>query len=574
MKKIFFAILIGAVVVAGIILGVSLGKNSDYVEKSAEATFETRWKETLAHYINEQGITIYVDGIEQEKQIAQECYMNDDLELMMSQDAVREAFDCAVDFYYGNELHIDRGTYEVQVKTDAKYMHVNGKTYSVNSKLEISDKVYIPSEIISKGIGYSFNWNGEKFECQINNDHPERAYLPRYYNYAEKGKINFVGNQGEQGTCWAFAAISALESSILPERTRTYSKDHLIHNNGFGISIEKGGDRSMAIGYFTSWKGPVNEADDPYDDGVSNPDLTAVDHVQEIRLIESKDYENIKKMILKYGAVETSVYFALLDQYTIDSKYYNEDLYSYCYPENILPNHEIIIIGWDDDYPAENFNTGATNNGAFICQNSWGSKFGDSGIFYVSYDDAIIGTNSEVYTRVEDADNYDNIYQYDMCGYIGKIGFDKNHAFFSNVYTAKADQYLKAVSFYATGPNTTYKIYLDTKVEAKTNGSSSSKFHLKNVIAEGKFIDAGYYTVNLNQAYELQKGKDFAIIVEIDTPSSSHPIAIEMKTELMPNAEVVFDGKRSYISDNGRDWEYTQKESECNVCLKAFTDNK
>lgn len=571
MKKIFFAILIGVVAGVSVILAITLNKNSDYIAKS-ESTIEytAPWKVALAHYVNEQGMDIIVDGEKQERKIVDGSYMNDDFEVMMSQDAVREAFDCAIDFYDGEELHLDRGQYSSEVRTDANYMHVNGKTFSVNSKLVVGDKVYVPAEIIEKGMGYTFEWDNENFVCKISNNNPNDPALPSYYNYAEKGRVNYAGNQGSQGTCWAFAAISALESSMLPERVREYSEDHLINHNGFGINKDKGGDHTMSMAYLASWKGPVNYADDPYGDDMTDDTLKAVEHVQEMKVVASKDYENIKKMIFKYGAVESSIHFALLNKYTIDDKYYNEDNYSYCYPEEGKPNHEIIIIGWDDNYPAENFNPNVSENGAFICQNSWGSEFGDSGIFYVSYEDSVIGTINEVYTGIESADNYDNIYQYDMCGWIGQIGFDKNRAFFANVFKAEDNQDLRAVSFYATGPDTTYKIYLDTK--AKT--SNTPKFDLSQLIAEGDFKEAGYYTVQLDKTYALSKGKDFAIIVEIDTPGASHPIAIDMKIEDFPNMESSIEGHRSYISSSGKEWENTQKTSECNVCLKAFTDNK
>ena len=236
MKKIFLAILIGVIVGVGVILAITLNKNSDHIEKSkAEIEYAPHWRVALAHYINEQGMSMVVDGEEQEKQILDDSYMNDDLEIMMSQDAVREAFDCAVDFYDGEELHLDRGKYSSEVKTDANYMHVNGKTFSVKSKLVVGDKVYVPAEIIEKGMGYTFEWDNENFVCTINNNNPDEPSLPSYYNYAEKGRVNYAGNRGSQGTCWAFAAISALESSMLPERSREYSEDHLINNNGFGI---------------------------------------------------------------------------------------------------------------------------------------------------------------------------------------------------------------------------------------------------------------------------------------------------------------------------------------------------
>ena len=61
---------------------------------------------------------------------------------------------------------------------------------------------------------------------------------------------------------------------------------------------------------------------------------------------------------------------------------------------------------------------------AHLFANSWGENFGENGVFYVSYYDSNIGTHNVVY-RIEDVDNYDNIYQSDLCGWVGKMGYEK-----------------------------------------------------------------------------------------------------------------------------------------------------
>ena len=139
----------------------------------------------------------------------------------------------------------------------------------------------------------------------------------------------------------------------------------------------------MSTAYLLAWQGPVLEKDDPYGDGKTNEDLTPVKHVQEIQMIESKDLQKIKEMVYKYGGVQSSLYTTMLNS-TDYSRYYNADTYAYCYVGMEKPNHDVVIIGWDDNYPKENFNTNIESDGAFICQNSWGTDFGDNGIFYVS----------------------------------------------------------------------------------------------------------------------------------------------------------------------------------------------
>ena len=204
--------------------------------------------------------------------------------------------------------------------------------------------------------------------------------LPSYYNCLDSGKINKTRDQGELGVCWAFAANAALESRLLPDEQWDFSEDHMIYNNGFYNNSAQGGDFYMAIAYLSSWRGPVPEDQDPYNDGVTNPDAVVVKHLQEALFLNEAPYEKIKRMIYEYGGVESSIYISIDSDQYINETYYNRYNYTYCYDGNEEPNHEIVIIGWDDQYPGYDFNTGAYSDGAFICLNSWGSDFGNNGI--------------------------------------------------------------------------------------------------------------------------------------------------------------------------------------------------
>lgn len=148
-----------------------------------------------------------------------------------------------------------------------------------------------------------------------------------------------------------------------------------------------------------------------------------------------------------------------------DSRYYNKEQGAYCYIGTAKPNHDIVIIGWDDNYPKENFNLDLEGDGAFICANSWGGEFGDEGYFYVSYYDTNIGIHNILYSRVDNTDNYDKIYQSDLCGWVGQLGYGKENAYFANIYTAGEGEELAAAGFYATGQDTEYEVYTVTDVE-------------------------------------------------------------------------------------------------------------
>ena len=575
MKKIFLSIIITFLAGLAVIIGIGFFKEPDYVTKSHSSVEVNRtWKVALSRYINETGLSLSVDGEVVDSKNTGSAYMSEDMELMVEKDTVSELFDCAVNLYDGENLTISRGETDIQVDiNDASSMEVNGERVELeHAPVKMDSEVYIPAEILTDSVGFSYDWDKDTRVVTMNCLEPDKPWLPSYYNYADIGRISFARDQGSLGTCWAFAALSAVESTLLPEENDDFSEDHMIHNNGFGMNLEDGGDYIMAMAYLSSWKGPVLEEDDPYGDDETDPQLAPVKHVQEVQILANKDYQAIKEMIYKHGAVESSIYISLLDAMTIDTEYFDPYTNSYCYPDEAVPNHEVIIIGWDDNYPASNFTKPVSQDGAFICRNSWGSNFGDNGIFYVSYDDYVIGSGGEVYTKIEPTTNYDNIYQYDPCGWIGRVGYNKNHGYFANVYTAEGDESLEAVSFYATGPNTTYKVYAVTEVGPDNSGVIS--LNGVSPLAEGSFKNAGYYTVKLSETVNLTAGKDYAVVVEIDTPGSSHPIAMEINADDMRTNPVVLEGKRSYISNYGDIWENTQESSGCNVCLKAFTNNR
>ena len=362
------------------------------------------------------------------------------------------------------------------------------------------------------------------------------------------------------------AALGALESSLLPEEKLQFSVDHMTMNNGFTLTQDDGGEYTMGMAYLAAWKGPVYEKDDPYGDNQTNEDLTAVKHVQEMQIIESKDYEKIKEAVFKYGGVQTSIYNALRSSQS-SSPYYNKSTDAYCYIGTEKPNHDVVIVGWDDSYSKDNFNTDLEGDGAFICQNSWGDNFGENGFFYSSYYDTNIGTHNVVYTDIENTDNYDHIYQSDLCGWVGQLGYNKDSIYGANVFTAEGNETLKAASFYATGKDSQYELYVVRQFEDETS--------LEKMIpvASGKLGNAGYYTVDFNQGIEVYAGERYAVVLYIITPGSVHPMAIEYAAD-EATENVDLDDGESYISANGSKWVSVDTVEKSNLCIKAFSDNR
>jgi hypothetical protein len=323
----------------------------------------------------------------------------------------------------------------------------------------------------------------------------------------------------------------------------------------------------MGMAYLAAWQGPVDEADDPYGDGVTDDTLTAQKHVQEIQIIDGKDYEDIKEAVFLYGGVESSLYSTIKSSEG-SSVYFNKETSAYCYIGTEKSNHDVVIIGWDDNYPSSNFNTELEGDGAFICQNSWGEDFGEDGIFYVSYYDTNIGTHNVVYTRVDDTDNYDHIYQSDLCGWVGKLGYDKDQIYGANVFTAAGDEEVCAAGFYATGAGTEYQIYL------VSGFSDESSFDDRQEVASGTLERAGYYTIDFDEPVAVEKDERYAVVIYVRTPGSTHPMAIEYDTGDPLLKDVELEDGEGYISLNGEKFINVKEKRDCNLCIKAFTQDR
>lgn len=384
----------------------------------------------------------------------------------------------------------------------------------------------------------------------------EELHLPTAFDQRKENRASEIKDQGAKKNCWATAASSALEAALLPEENVTFSANHMTSQNSFSRNQDDGGDYTMIMAYLAGWQGPVYASTDQES---SQPDR----HVQEMQLFQEKDYEAIKKAVYEYGAVQSSIYMDMQNAFSA-SVYYNQLNHSYCYPGEEQANHDILIIGWDDSYPAENFNVYTKNDGAFICQNSWGKEFGEDGIFYVSYEDGNIARKSIAYTKIENSNNYDKLYQTDLCGWVGQLGYGDGTCYFANIFEAKQNEELEAVGFYATGKDTEYSIMV------MDGDKDLSNALLEEESAAGKLEQAGYYTVDLEETQKLEKGKKYAVVIKVYTPGEEYPVAAEYAADDATQNVDLADGD-GYISHNGARWTGTESEYYCNVCMKLYT---
>lgn len=393
----------------------------------------------------------------------------------------------------------------------------------------------------------------------------QRLGLPDSYDLRSTGKLSPVRDQGNCGSCWAFATYGSLESNLLPGESEDLSENHLKNTHGFDWDhCIDGGNAYISAAYLGRWSGPVREMDDPYSplSGVSPPGLSPVKHIQEIFIIpdrsKSSDNDRIKEAVMSYGAVYTSMYWG---------GYYNSTTHAYYFNGSTYSNHAVAIVGWDDNYSRTNFSTAPPGDGAFIARNSWGTAWGEDGYFYISYYDSNIGTETFVFRMAESTTNYSRVYQYDPLGWVTSAGYDKATAWFANVFTAEADEELSAVSFYAASPKSKYTLYIYTNVDGISGPRSGTLVRT----VKGKVALAGYHTVSTGSSIFLPRGQTFSVVVKLNTPKYKYPIPIESPMYNYSSLATANSGE-SYVSPNGKNWsDLSDSYSNANVCLKAFT---
>ena len=518
----------------------------------------------IAQSVNKTGLIANLNG-----QIYTQkdgIYMSDKLSIMIPAPILMEGLHCAAHLYNEDTLLIQQNENTIYLSNESDTIVVNGKSVKVNDVMVIRDgTAYVPLQQLQSYLNFMLTWDVNT-NTAVGTTTLEGTFLPSAYDLRTKGRVGTTKDQGVYGTCWAFASLSAIESSLLPTDSLQLSPEHMALKNSFNSGLDAGGEYSMGMAYLLAWQGPVLELDDAYGDGVSPDGLKATKHVQEIQILQPKDYEAIKEAVFQYGAVQSSVYMNLWSK-VHTSTYYDAEEYAYYYNGKQDVNHDILIIGWDDNYSKENFTITPENDGAFLCLNSWGTEFGDQGAFWISYEDVHIGSRGISYTVVEDSDNYNSIYQSDLCGWTAQLGYGQPEIYAASVYTAQSDEYLEAVGFYATGVNTSYEVYGVAQF-----GDVSD---LKNgvLLAKGTKSQAGYYTIELGEQLELTAGTKYAVIVKIVTPNTKLPLAVEYSDINSATVIDLSDGE-SYISASGLTWERTEDDKECNVCLKAYTKKR
>jgi uncharacterized repeat protein (TIGR01451 family) len=470
--------------------------------------------------------------------------------------------------------------------SNAQYINISDENTSFESNITenySNNSINTQQGVFAHENAVSGNNVNDDFNNPVNFDYlknvlifpaDESENLPSYYDLRLLGRVTPVKDQDTLGTCWDFATMGSLESSLLPGESWNFSENNVknilsySYPEGFDRTYQGGADWLAALAYYVRYSGPVLASLDPYNQtsDISPSGLLPAVHVQESVFIpprnNSLDNAQCKLAIMKYGAVVSQMFVAD-DFYS----FYNRTTYSYYYNGSGIYNHDICLVGWDDDYDKNNFLIKPQGNGAFIVRNSWGTGFGDGGYFYISYYDTVLATKGScAFTNTESASNYNQVYQYDPYGVVNMTGFKCSTAWFSNVFTANTTNPLVATSFYALTPNSTYDIsvYLNPSSGNPTSGTIA-------YTTSGMINTPGYKTIRFANFIPMTLGEVFSVAVKITSPGLTRPVAYEYPLVNYSSRANASLGE-GFISSDGTNWlDMAGVVTNASVCLKAFT---
>ena len=319
----------------------------------------------------------------------------------------------------------------------------------------------------------------------------------------------FTGSSHENTEWWySYNDIEGFKSDFsFPSGSSDWSLE-----NPYGYTSELWLDSSQSLGSLA-----ITQEDDSGKITYEGPDWEASNRV--------------KKALMDNGAVSLQIH-TRGSYSSIDEDYYNADEGAQYVSEPLVYNHIVTLIGWDDNFPKENFSTVYTemaginplppDDGAWIIKDSYGSSldadyhsnagYQGSGIRYISYyDQGLAGAVQLV--AGQDAASNDVIQQYDLLGtspFSDALLLDEQAAV-SNVFTAEQDMTMDAttVSTVINGSSVNIKVYL---LDADSGNPADGELLLEQ---DATFGNAGRYRVSLEKPLELEKGQRFSIVEEI-----------------------------------------------------------
>ncbi|WP_296800937.1 C1 family peptidase [uncultured Methanobrevibacter sp.] len=491
---------------------------------------------------------------------------------------------------YGGAILLDMGAYNI---SESKFFNNNASAgaaiYAYDSTYTISNSIFenntnpiytfFDKQSIIDETNIFINDNnistnntffatiiaGEGMQLILSNNTINVTTLPTRYDLRDWGWTSSVKAQGWMGSCWTFGMTGVLESSLLKAAgiTTDFSENNMqntmLKYSIYGSpKIYEGGSNNYAVSYLLSWLGAFTQDADTYDEmGKISPLITTNQdiHVQDLMFIHNNEIPNgthLKEAILKYGSIDVCYYGQ--SRYDEVSLYYNTETYAQYVDVFVTPNHDVSIVGWDDNFPKEKFLTPPPGDGAWIVKNSWGSGWGENGYLYVSYYDQSLlpymsGAINTAATAIifENTVPYNKNYQYDIVWGGAFVPSGNGNISYMNIFEALDDDLIAAVGTYFNSSDVNYKVQIYVNDELRLTQEGVSPF-------------IGYHTIKLDEYIPIKKGDIFKAVMISDA----------MPGVDLRETRLHYDKNISFFSYDGQTWIDCYTEDAI-ACLKIYT---
>lgn len=383
----------------------------------------------------------------------------------------------------------------------------------------------------------------------IKNSDITGSEVPSKFDLRESGKVPDVRNQAGYGTCWAHSAIASAETSIIKSNPSvdlsefhtayyTYSGNGQIEPQSDILkdTMNRGGTCYLVTNLWSQWIGPVaekrlrygNESFFDNTEDVGNMKYTADYHMRNAYMFDYDDektnFSEVNNLVKQfvYSGLAVDVAF-----YSNTAECYNDEYFSINSKKRPKDaDHSVAIVGWDDDFPAENFKIKPENNGAWLIKNSWGDDTGDGGYMWVSYENSSL-CEFAVY-ELEDSEEY--IYNYSHDSFVplqSLSAFDdpetNEPSYMANIFTSDSDVQIEAVSVYINNPMTEYEITVYKNLTDSTNPSSG----IPSSVTKGIQELTGFFTFELDEDIVIEQGESFSVVMKMYCPETPYVVPLE-----------------------------------------------
>lgn len=343
----------------------------------------------------------------------------------------------------------------------------------------------------------------------------------------------------KSGTCWAFASSAAIENSFFMNTGRKLEIDPLtVVDRVYGSDKTEGvfvkdGQIAENIG------GSFELVVDRYSSGVDGI------FINEAVMIDQEDREAVKEAIRKYGGA-----VAAIDE-TATKRQYTHGYLTFNNPKPSEPDHELLIIGWDDNFPKSYFKKKAEQNGAWIAYNS---NIGEFCYYYISYDTAF-----DELAVISATDKYSSAVSYDTGNFYGRTKKTGKISQVANVFRQPGQ--LAAVGTFCNNDTEHIKIEV-----------YDASFSELLCAQEAEMNGYGWHIIDLDQPLNVT---ECAVAVSYDRKipfeSSWEANRSECRSVIEPGQSFAnIDGKWTDLTDKDIKRLLDVKFNPGNCCIKAY----